>query len=945
MDLKIRIFALAKELGIDSKDLIEHCNAAGIKLKNSPLASISPEERDRVLQQMKKGSPSAVAAPATEDVQMTPFARDPMRDAGKIRSIKPVVSRPPLARDRGTVAVEVAPEAPAPEARPAVDTEISPPVEMPPPTVAASSALVEEPPASPPNAGGPLRRTAPGAAPEEASPALAPESAPRTATPMRPDDYIAPGGGARAGSSIREMKPRGSIVDEQGQQRRPKAKPKPALPSIAAPPNYRAPVNRTNKKEEAPAQKPDIPLSPDIFGENSPLRDHLNKNAEQKKRRKKGDEPGPPGAVSSTSFIGEEEDKDKRAAVVGPRDRRENWKRSQDRGEPERKKRPIRFRQRGRTEPVSLKTAAELVPPITMRSLSEALGRPAKDLMRILFERGEMTTINQTLSEETALELAMEIGVDLTIRKAKDLEQELVEETEAPEAPENLVDRPPIVTILGHVDHGKTTLLDKIRSANVAAGEAGGITQHIAAYQVEHGGKKITFVDTPGHAAFSEMRARGANLTDIVVLVVAADDGVMPQTVECISHARAANVPMIVALNKSDLPQATEQKVQRILQDLATNHVQPTEWGGETDVIRTSGVTGRGIDDLLETILLSTEMRGLKVNPDRPAVGVCLEAFRDEGRGVLAWFVVQKGTLRVGDIVLCGEAEGRIRAIYDDHDRPIESAGPSAPVKVAGLDSMPGAGDRFSVMHDIEQARAMVQERRQRGRAATLSGRDRPRSMEDILSAARDGSVQDLPLIIKADSQGSIEALRSEIGKFTHPEVRVQIVHEGVGGVNESDVSLAEASHAIIIAFHVVPEERARALAERVGVDIKRYDIIYEVTETIRLSLEGLLLPERKQVMTGRALVLKTFQISRLGTIAGCRVLSGTIERSNRISVSRDQTVLNTYEIASLKRGKDDAREVREGMECGIRLEGFNDIKEGDLLEGYRVDEIKRKLE
>jgi translation initiation factor IF-2 len=945
MDLKIRIFALAKELGIDSKDLIEHCNAAGIKLKNSPLASISPEERDRVLQQMKKGSPSAVAAPATEDVQMTPFARDPMRDAGKIRSIKPVVSRPPLARDRGTVAVEVAPEAPAPEARPAVDTEISPPVETPPPTVAASSAAVEEPPASPPSAGGPLRRTAPGAAPEEASPALAPESAPRTATPMRPDDYIAPGGGARAGSSIREMKPRGSIVDEQGQQRRPKAKPKPALPSIAAPPNYRAPVNRTNKKEEAPAQKPDIPLSPDIFGENSPLRDHLNKNAEQKKRRKKGDEPGPPGAVSSTSFIGEEEDKDKRAAVVGPRDRRENWKRSQDRGEPERKKRPIRFRQRGRTEPVSLKTAAELVPPITMRSLSEALGRPAKDLMRILFERGEMTTINQTLSEETALELAMEIGVDLTIRKAKDLEQELVEETEAPEAPENLVDRPPIVTILGHVDHGKTTLLDKIRSANVAAGEAGGITQHIAAYQVEHGGKKITFVDTPGHAAFSEMRARGANLTDIVVLVVAADDGVMPQTVECISHARAANVPMIVALNKSDLPQATEQKVQRILQDLATNHVQPTEWGGETDVIRTSGVTGRGIDDLLETILLSTEMRGLKVNPDRPAVGVCLEAFRDEGRGVLAWFVVQKGTLRVGDIVLCGEAEGRIRAIYDDHDRPIESAGPSAPVKVAGLDSMPGAGDRFSVMHDIEQARAMVQERRQRGRAATLSGRDRPRSMEDILSAARDGSVQDLPLIIKADSQGSIEALRSEIGKFTHPEVRVQIVHEGVGGVNESDVSLAEASHAIIIAFHVVPEERARALAERVGVDIKRYDIIYEVTETIRLSLEGLLLPERKQVMTGRALVLKTFQISRLGTIAGCRVLSGTIERSNRISVSRDQTVLNTYEIASLKRGKDDAREVREGMECGIRLEGFNDIKEGDLLEGYRVDEIKRKLE
>jgi translation initiation factor IF-2 len=944
MDLKIRIFALAKELGIDSKDLIEHCNAAGIKLKNSPLASISPEERDLVLSQMKKGS--APPAPATEDVQMTPFARDTARDSGgKIRSIKPVVSRPPLTRDRGLAVAEPEPAPPADQTDvgPASDVEAAPSdqTEAPAPIVSASTApAVDEPLGNPMAPRGSLRRAAP---PADAVDDATPETVPSASTPMRPDEYVPPGG-TRQGSTIREMKPRGNISDGEQAQRRPNAKPKPALPNIAAPPNYKAPVIRGGKKEEAPAQKPDIPLSPDIFGQNSPLRDHLNKNAEQKKRRKK-DEPGQPGAVSSTSFIGEEEDKDKRAAAAGPRDRRENWRRTQDRSEPERKKRPIRFRQRRAAEPVNFKTAAELAAPITVRTLSEALGRPAKELLRILFERGDMATINQGLSEETAMELALELGVDLTIRRSKDLEQELVEETEAADAPETLSDRPPIVTILGHVDHGKTTLLDKIRSANVAAGEAGGITQHIAAYQVEHGGKKITFVDTPGHAAFSEMRARGANLTDIVVLVVAADDGVMPQTVESISHARAANVPMIVALNKADLPQATDQKVQRILQDLATNHVQPTEWGGETDVIRTSGVTGRGIEDLLETILLSTEMRGLKANPNRAAVGVCLEAFRDEGRGVLAWFVVQKGTLHVGDIVLCGEAEGRIRAIYDDHDRLLESAGPSTPVKVAGLDSMPGAGDQFWVMHDIEQARAMVQKRRELGRAAVLSGRNRPRSMEDILSAAREGAVQDLPLIIKADTQGSIEALRSEIGKFSHPEVRVTIVHEAVGGVNESDVALAEASGAIIIAFHVIPEERARVLAERVGVDIRRYEIIYEVTETIKRSLEGLLLPERKQVMTGRAVVLKTFQISRLGTIAGCRVLSGTIERSNRINVSRDQTVLNAYAIASLKRNKDDAREVREGMECGIRLDGFNDIKEGDLLEAFRVDEIKRTLD
>jgi translation initiation factor IF-2 len=438
------------------------------------------------------------------------------------------------------------------------------------------------------------------------------------------------------------------------------------------------------------------------------------------------------------------------------------------------------------------------------------------------------------------------------------------------------------------------------------------------------------------------MRARGAILTDFVVLVVAADDGVMPQTVESISHARAAKVPIIVAMNKFDLPGRNEQ---RVLQDLASNNVMPVEWSGDTEVIRTSGTTGAGIDKLLETILLSAELGELKANPKRPAVGVCLEAFRDEGRGVIAWLVVQNGTLHVGDVILCGEADGRIRALYDDHDRPLESAGPSTPVKVAGLDSMPGAGDRFWVMSDIEQAREVATGRRERGRAATLSGRGRPRSLEDILTAAREGNVEDLPLIIKADSQGSIEALRSEIGKFSHAEVRVTIVHEGVGGVNESDVALAEASGAIVIAFHVVPEERARAMAERDGVDIRRFEIIYEVMDTIKRSLEGLLPPERKQVMTGRAFVMKTFQISRLGTIAGCRVLSGTIERSNRINVIRDQTILNSYDIASLKRVKDDAREVREGMECGIRLDGFNDIKEGDILESYRVDEIKRTLD
>jgi len=553
-----------------------------------------------------------------------------------------------------------------------------------------------------------------------------------------------------------------------------------------------------------------------------------------------------------------------------------------------------------------------------------------------------MTTINDVIDEETALELALEVGVDLTIKHERDIEEELQELLEPETDGEDLQPRPPVVTILGHVDHGKTSLLDKIRAANVAGGEAGGITQHIAAYQVEHNGQKITFVDTPGHAAFGEMRARGAGVTDIVVLVVAADDGVMPQTAECISHAKAAGVPIVVAMNKIDLPDADEQKV---LQSLANHDILPSEWSGDVEVVRTSATTGQGIDDLLETLQLTAELYEYQANPNQAGVGVCLEAFMDEGRGVLAWLIVQQGTLHVGDIVLCGEAYGRVRAIYDDRDNEIQEAGPSTPVKIAGLNVVPGAGDHFFVMPEIEEARLVAEQRHHRGRAEVLARRSGPRTLEDILAQARGGDVQDLPLIIKADTPGSLEALRSEVEKLEHPEVRVRIVHDAVGGVNESDVSLASASGAIIVAFHVIPEDRAAELAEREGIEIRRYRIIYEVTDQIKRALEGMLQPEKVEVTTGRALVLQTFKISRYGVIAGCRVLNGTIERSNRVHVIRDQTVINDYNIASLRREKEDVREVREGMECGIRVEGFNDVKEGDLLEAFRVDHVKRTLD
>ncbi|MEX0701278.1 MAG: translation initiation factor IF-2 [Planctomycetales bacterium] len=913
---KVRIFALAKELGLDSKVLIEHASAAGIEVKNSALASVTEEERDRIVAHIQQQGPGGKGA---GEKSLAPV-REGLADR-KIRQI-PMQSRPRVAPSRPAPLVEepppATPERPADTVPPEVAATVSP---------VAIPAVAAEAGSGAPEVGG-----------APAAPVEAPAEKKRgdELAAISRDDYVSPQGGS--GSSIREMRPRGTLDNESRQARpaRP-SKSKRDMPNIAAPPTYKPPKRpKPAQRDEAPAQKPDMRLTPDILESQSPLGSHMRKEGQPARPDRRGGKPGKPPIdlreVRRRGLEGEEEPgrKKKRAretAEETAKDRRRAMRR------------PGRSRRSG---PVVYQTAAEISLPITVRGLSEAMGRPAKELLSILFQRGEMAKINDQLSEETAVELALELGVDLEIKRGRDLEQELAQRIEADETAEDAAPRPPIVTILGHVDHGKTSLLDKIRSASVAAGEAGGITQHIASYQVEHDAKKIAFVDTPGHAAFGEMRARGANVTDIVVLVVAADDGVMPQTVECISHAKAAGVPIIVAMNKIDLPDADQQ---RVLQSLAAHDVLPAEWGGDVEVVRTSAMTGQGLDDLLETILLTAELQDYRTAWDVPALGVCLEAFRDEGRGVVAWLIVQAGTLRLGDVVLCGQAYGRIRAIYDDRNQELQEAGPSTPVKVAGLDIIPNAGDHFFVMSDIDEARELAESRRDLGRAEVLAGKGRPRTMEDILQAARGGSVEDLPLIVKADTPGSLEALRGEIEKFEHPEVRVEIVHQGVGGVNESDVTLAKASGAIILAFHVVPEERARLLAEREGVEVRRYDIIYEVTDHIKNALEGLLQPERVVVPTGRALVLQTFSISRFGTIAGCRVLNGSIERSSRVNVIRDQTVLNNYGIASLRREKDDVREVVNGMECGIRLEGFNDVKEGDILEAFRIEEKKRTLD
>ena len=895
---KIRIFSLAKEMGMDSKVLIDHCRAAGLTVKGSALASISPEEKQLVLDHIaasEKGNPE----PAEE---LTPTREAPRETGSRIRNLgdigRPVFEEEP---------VEEEPVEEASAEEPQQDEAVE---------VAAAAESSEEPG-------------------EEAKPAGEPSPAEVPPEPegddlgsIKRDDYVPAHGKKR---EVREMKPQVrhmTAVDRTARG----ARGRQAMPALAAPPKFEAQQKKEAQKTEK-AQKPVISLTPEQIMGQSPLQSHLERSTKEKTG----------GRRKATQFT---DGNDKRTTRAGStqmtRDQRRK-NRSRRGSDDDDGQRRVRGR-RQRRGPVQseLKTSGVIEFPITVRTLSEAIGRPAKQIMGVLFQRGVMIRINDSVDEELAWDVAAELGVELEIKREQTSDEMLTAILEMEEPEEALQERPPVVTILGHVDHGKTSLLDKIRETNVVDAEAGGITQHIRSYQVEHGGKKITFVDTPGHAAFGEMRARGANATDIVVLVVAANDSVMPQTVECIAHAKASGASIIVAMNKMDLP---DNNVDRVLSDLSTHGVQPQEWGGDIEVVRTSAMTGDGIDNLLETILLTAEIGELKANPDRNAVGLCLEAFQDEGIGPIAWMIVQHGTLRVGDNVVCGPTYGRIRAIYNDRGETIDEAPPSIPVKVTGLNQVPGAGDHFFVMDDVESARTIAEEREHEGRAQSLARRGGPQTIIDVQNAILAGEVQDLNLILKADTPGSIEAIKGELDKIDHPEVRVNVLHDAVGGVNESDIYLASASNAIIVAFHVIAEDQALMLADSEGVEIRRYDIIYEVTDEIKQALEGLLRPEKVQVQTGRAVVLQTFTVSRTGTIAGCRVLSGTIERNNRVHVIRDQTVLNDYGIASLRRVKDDAKEVREGMECGIRLDGFNDVKEGDLLEAYRVDEIKRTLE
>ena len=573
---------------------------------------------------------------------------------------------------------------------------------------------------------------------------------------------------------------------------------------------------------------------------------------------------------------------------------------------------------------------------ITVQDLAGQLGKKATDVIMKLMTMGVMATINQELDVDTATIIAEEFGATVEVKVSK--EEELF--TDIEDAPEDLQHRPPVVTIMGHVDHGKTSLLDMIRSTHVTSTEAGGITQHIGAYQVETHGQKITFLDTPGHEAFTAMRARGAQITDIAILVVAADDGVMPQTIEAIDHAKAAKVPIIVAVNKIDKPEADPE---RIKQELTNYGLVPEEWGGDTIMVPVSAKKGVGIDDLLDMILLVAEMAELKANPNRNAKGKVIESKLDKGRGPVATLLVQAGTLHVGDFLIVGTTQGRIRAMFDYKGRSLKTAGPSMPVEILGLNEVPEAGDDYIAV-DNEKLAKQVADKRQKEKHQQEIARNTKVSLEDLFAQIKEGEIKELNIVLKADVQGSIEAIRQSLEKLGNDEVRVNIIRTAVGGIREADVMLAAASNALIIGFNVRPDANARKLAEKEEIQINTYRVIYEAIEDVKAALSGMLDPDIKEVELGQAEIRSIFKVPKVGAVAGCYITEGKFTRAARVRVVRDGVVIHEGNLASLKRFKDDVKEVASGFECGLSIERFNDIKEGDILEAYTFEEVKRAL-
>ncbi len=727
---------------------------------------------------------------------------------------------------------------------------------------------------------------------------------------------------------------------EEKQNKAPAAKKENEKPAQAKKPE-KAPEKAPEKKqgENAQAKKPE--KKPGVSSP-APFKKHEKKNNGPMQARTKGDRLTIDTRADNVELEKYNEKYENIAPVRSINDNVQNKQKLKQKSQQYRKQQGMRSKKK-ETEAERLKrieaerakkTLVITVPEeITVAELAAMLKRTAAEVVKKLFSLGVMATVNQVIDYDTAEIVASELGAKVKKEVVVTIEDRIIDDSEDDE--ENLVPRSPVVVVMGHVDHGKTSLLDAIRNTSVTETEAGGITQHIGAYRVNLNGQDITFLDTPGHAAFTAMRARGAMATDIAILVVAADDGIMPQTIEAINHAKAAGVSVVVAINKMDKPGASPD---RVLQQLTEYELVPEEWGGDVICVPVSAKTRMNIDKLLESVLLVAEMKELKANPNRAGKGIVIEARLDKGRGPVATLLVQNGTVRTGDIIVAGTSVGRIRVMTDDKGKKVSEAGPSVPVEITGLTEVPTGGDSFDCVSDEKLARELVEQRKQQKKEEQFKSYQKV-TLDNLFDSINDGDLKDLNVIVKADVQGSVEAVRQSLEKLSNDEVRVKVIHGGVGAVNESDVMLANASNAIIVGFNVRPDAVAVQNAERDGVEMRMYRVIYDCIEEIEAAIKGMLAPKYRDVEMGKAEVRNVFKLSSAGTIAGCYVTDGKITRNSKIRVVRDGIVVFEDEIASLKRFKDDVKEVASGYECGVGLQKFNDIKDGDVLEAYITEE------
>jgi translation initiation factor IF-2 len=956
--IALRVHTLAKELGVSSKDIIAKCVAEDIPDITNHMSAISVGLSHTVREWFGNAegeSSTAVETAAKVDVVK---ARAKVRKSTKKTTVED--------QSDSTTAVAEVEVADLPATKTPTITPTSPvgiDVDSPAPVV--KSDLPRSTPGTPVEpalpsiaviaAAAAATAAAAAAAAEAAEAAAEAAEAAEAAATAETAETTAVDGGARSTKPMMNVPNRPERVMPVG----PKLG-QPTKVALAGPK-----VIRVEKPDDLPAPRPRGQQGGGMMSSGGPRRGGGAGEMEQQSdaRRGGGGASGPGAKGRSPRRSGGGDGRTGRAGTgLGEKQPFQPW-RAQDLTERDqalkhsqgffRQHRQDRMRGRGggggrRGAPIAEKTTGpvKISEPITIKELSAVTGVKGAEIVKKLFLEGIPATINSAIDTERAIEIMMEYEIELQVEEAKTAAEVIEERFKARER-EDERPRSPIVTILGHVDHGKTSLLDRIRKANVAAGEAGGITQATSAFQVPvtAGDKErvVTFIDTPGHEAFTNMRARGAKVTDVVVLVVAADDGIMPQTAESISHAKAAGVPLVVALNKIDKAEATDENIQRIFGQLAEHELNPTEWGGSTEVVKTSAIEGTGIQDLLDVLDYQADLLDLKGDFTGNAEGTVLEAQIEEGRGPVARMLVQEGMLKKGDFIVTGRGFGRVRDIVDDHGTRVEFAGPSTPIAISGIDQLPDAGDRFFVASSLKEAESAAEERRGLERERELAA---PKiTLDNIFDHLEEGKKKNLPLVIKGDVQGSVETLRAVLGKIGSDEVKVSVKHAAVGGINESDVTLAEATGAIVLGFNVTTTAKARQLAESRGVDIRLYDVIYDITDDVVKAASGLLDPELKLEVLGHAEVKEVFRVSKIGSVAGCYVTDGVVARSAQIRVTRDGIVVEKdRRLDQLKRFKDDAKEVKSGMECGMKIDGYDDIKAGDVLECYKTISVARSL-